>query len=216
MKGYFETRAEQYSNFYDGLTWNFYHRFYVYYRLKKILSLIKFIKPARILDVGCGPGKLLKELTKFKRVKLLAGCDNSVNMLKIAKKNANKKVKFYLVDADALPFPNMDFDWVFSIGVLPYMKQPLKGVREIYRVLSADGTACITYPYKKTLLSFFRENSAGIWLKKNIFRMAHYDVKYEKSKFIKIVEEVGFQVIAEERILLSEFLLLLKKKTKNK
>lgn len=198
IMNYFEEQAEQYANLYSGLT---YQKFYLNYRQKKALELVT--GKGTILDIGCGPGFLLKELEKFKMP--LTGCDNSRKMLKIAGKNTSAKLFF--ADANNLPF-NRKFDFVFCLGVLPYLKEPLLGLREIYRVCNRK--ACITYPYKKTPLSFFRENPIGIWLRKKT-NIAHYQTKYERRKFLGYAEKIGFKILSEKRLFLSEFLLMLSK-----
>jgi ubiquinone/menaquinone biosynthesis C-methylase UbiE len=202
--GYFNIEAKRYSRLYSITSP--YHSFYVHYRQKQALS---FFSGHRVLDVGCGPGYLLEELLRYNVS--LTGCDLSSEMIELAK-NRLHGVKLCQADAASLPFPDKSFDFVFSLGVLPYLKEPLKGMKEIYRVLSPKGKACITYPYKKTPLAFFRENPSGIWIRKNILKLAHYQVKYDRKEFIQHVEQLGFVPVSEKQIFLSEFMLVITKK----
>lgn len=71
---------------------------------------------SRILDIGCGPGNVAKQLCAIKAVHI-TGIDLSSKMLKIAKINVPKG-EFYLQDSREASFPAGSFDGVvlsFSI-----------------------------------------------------------------------------------------------------
>jgi protein-L-isoaspartate(D-aspartate) O-methyltransferase len=70
----------------------------------------------RVLDVGCGKGFLLYELTRAVPGLVVAGLDISAYAIA----NAHEGVKAHLVEgsADALPFADKSFDVVLSLGTL--------------------------------------------------------------------------------------------------
>lgn len=83
------------------------------------------LKPGdRILDIGCGKGFLLHELTRAVPGVEICGLD--VSEYGIA--NSKEEVRPYLVagDARALPFPDGSFDVVLSLGA--YHNLPVEGV----------------------------------------------------------------------------------------
>lgn len=71
---------------------------------------------ARILDVGCGKGFLLYELTRVVEGADVRGIDVSTYALE----NAKEEVRPYLTEGSAtdLPFDTDSFDFVFSINTL--------------------------------------------------------------------------------------------------
>jgi predicted SAM-dependent methyltransferase len=55
------------------------------------------------------------------------------------------------VDLLELPYDDRSFDWVIANHVLEHVADPLKAVREIHRVLKANGFAIIQTPYSRKL-----------------------------------------------------------------
>jgi ubiquinone/menaquinone biosynthesis C-methylase UbiE len=88
----------------------------------------------RVLDVGCGKGFLLYELTRAVPGIEVAGVDVS----RYAVENAREEVRPFLrvAGADRLPFADKSFDLVVSINTLHnlYVNELFAAVREIERV----------------------------------------------------------------------------------
>lgn len=93
------------------------------------------LKPgASILDVGCGKGFLLHELTRVVPDARVAGIDIS----RYGIENAREEVRPFLREGNAthLPFPDRSFDFVVSITTLHnlYVYDLRRAVQEIERV----------------------------------------------------------------------------------
>jgi len=95
----------------------------------------------RILDLGCGTGMFVDELSA--RARFLVGVDVSLEMLNVARGRA-RKVALVQADADALPFTDGSFDAVVSVTLLQNMPDPSATVREVARVLKPGGVAILT------------------------------------------------------------------------
>ncbi len=99
----------------------------------------------RILDLGCGNGRLL-DLFRDKNVEY-TGIDNSEELIQIAKErskiqNPKSKIQFLVADALNLPFEDNYFDKVFSVAVLhhiPSKEYRLQFLKEARRVLRPGG-----------------------------------------------------------------------------
>jgi len=97
----------------------------------------------KVLDIGCGTGLLsLKILQKADCS--ITGIDNSGEMLtilkdKIKRFSLDKKINCRLMDIDSLNFKNDTFDIAVSSVVLHHLKDKLKPLRKIYKLLKPDG-----------------------------------------------------------------------------
>ncbi len=99
----------------------------------------------RVLDLGCGNGRLLEPL-KGKEIDYF-GVDNSEELIEIAKKRYPSRVKFQVADALNLPFPNNYFDKIYSIAALhhvPSKEFRLQFLKEARRVLKPEGLLILT------------------------------------------------------------------------
>lgn len=98
----------------------------------------------RVLDLGCGNGRLLK-LFENKTINYL-GADNSEGLLEIAK-NLYPDRRFLLADALDLPIVEESFEIIFSIAALhhiPSEELRLKFLSEANRVLKQNGKLVLT------------------------------------------------------------------------
>lgn len=113
-------------------------------RLNLALDMLKGCRPGKILDAGCGGGKVLLEF--------LAkgwdgyGVDASPNMVALAKQNlqgASHEVKriYQSSVTDLSMFADESFDVVISLGVMEYLPpaEEKKAFAETRRVLKRDG-----------------------------------------------------------------------------
>lgn len=120
----------------------------------------------RVLDVGCGTGTLaIAAKVRVDPGGAVQGVDASPEMLARAKKKAKKaaiEVLFRNGLAEALPFPDGQFDVVLSTVMLhhPPRKVRLQCAMEIRRVLKPGGRALVVdfegmVTEKRTFLSHF-------------------------------------------------------------
>lgn len=92
-------------------------------RMEITLELIKPSSGKRILDVGCGSGKLVIECAK--RGAEVYGIDISKNMIEIARRHCKENnVKVELIVGDALKELPQDFDFSIALGVIEYLDYP--------------------------------------------------------------------------------------------
>ncbi|HVJ52117.1 MAG TPA: class I SAM-dependent methyltransferase [Aliidongia sp.] len=93
----------------------------------------------RVLDVGCGKGFLLYELTQAVPGLAIAGLD--ISDYAIAQAKAEVQPFIRLGSATALPFPDASFDFVVSLGTLHNLELPdaHAAFAEIERVAAPGG-----------------------------------------------------------------------------
>lgn len=101
----------------------------------------------RVLDIGCGPGKLDLIVAEKAPYVHVTGVDLSPDMVHIAADAARKKrlhnVEFRHGDSAELPFGEEEFDMAVSTLSFHHWKHPEAALDEIYRVLKHGGEAWI-------------------------------------------------------------------------
>ena len=110
---------------------------------RTVLSLAaeEIAKPAAILDVGCGTGRLLRLAgDRFPGAELV-GVDAAMEMVKqaVASRPAGSAIRFELAAAEELPFPASTFDLIFSTLTFHHWHDQGKGMAEVARVLAPGG-----------------------------------------------------------------------------
>ncbi len=132
----------------------------------KLLHLARIADGESVLDVGCGTGTLaIAARKRVGKAGVVYGVDASAEMLARAEKKATKagaEVLFRHGLAEALPFPDAQFDVVLSTVMLHHLprKTRLQCANEIRRVLKPDGRVLAVdfegfSDQKRSLLSHF-------------------------------------------------------------
>lgn len=103
-----------------------------------------------VLDLGCGAGHALAQMLRRYDHVHMTGLDRSSTIVRSASKrnqNALKTGRAAVVQGDlkALPFPDAQFDHVFSIHTLHFWEDVPAVLAEIDRVLAPGGSFVITY-----------------------------------------------------------------------
>jgi ubiquinone/menaquinone biosynthesis C-methylase UbiE len=92
-----------------------------------------------VLDVGCGPGVAVRAAAGS--VARAVGVDRSEAMVDIARRRSQgiSNVEFAVGAAESLPFPDADFDRVWTIHAFHHWEDPARGIAEVLRVLRPGG-----------------------------------------------------------------------------
>ena len=118
------------------------------YKLEPFIKAIAdfpALKGKKVLEVGCGIG--IDGLEFVRAGAHYAGIDSSEKSLALAKKyfelSGCDSRNLILADAEALPFPDEAFNFIYSWGVLHHTPDIEKAINEIHRVLKPGGAASI-------------------------------------------------------------------------
>jgi ubiquinone/menaquinone biosynthesis C-methylase UbiE len=96
-----------------------------------------------LLDCGCGPGTITLGFAELLAPGEVVGTEIEDAHVAIARENAARSnvinARFEVADLYELPFADASFDAVFISAVLGNLREPIRGVREAYRVLRTGG-----------------------------------------------------------------------------
>jgi len=167
----------------------------------------------KILDVGCGWGRILVGLRKFFPHSYLVGIDIIPQLLERAKKVIKEeignldKLELLVADIDQLPFQDDTFDKVIAIRILQYVPDPYYSLNELKRVTKKGGRVVITVPNKLNprQLFFYHTKLYGPSDVYQWFKEAHFsDIKIGSIRFLprfkhkprydsklRIIEKIG-------------------------
>lgn len=112
-----------------------FHRLYERKR-DAVIAHFDALAPMRLLDAGCGPGRLTAPLARRHR---MTGCDISQDMLAEARLACPPDVELVLADARRLPFADGQFDGVLALDLLVHLPDLEAGLRELARVVRPGG-----------------------------------------------------------------------------
>ena len=112
------------------------------------LARLPLTRGARVLDAGCGSGRLLDELIVYGEV---SGLDMNPDSVAVAKRRGHEDVHEGVVEA--LPWEDETFGLVTSLDVVEHTADDRVSLRELRRVLRPDGHLLITVPAYQALWS---------------------------------------------------------------
>ncbi|HHT9125772.1 MAG TPA: class I SAM-dependent methyltransferase [Candidatus Brocadiia bacterium] len=119
----------------------------IWCRIKRIEIEVPGDEARRILDIGCGSGRMLREMRK--RGWDVFGTELSEYSCKRAKEEFNLDVRKGSVET--CNFPENYFDVITLWHVFEHIKNPSETLNEIYRLLKRDGVLIIDVPNLKSL-----------------------------------------------------------------
>jgi trans-aconitate 2-methyltransferase len=110
----------------------------------EVLALLEVEGSERILDVGCGDGRITAEIAARVPRGSVVGVDRSHDMISFAAKHFSStpqsNLRFEVADALSLPFRE-EFDLVVSFNALHWLPQQDEALRSIRLALKQSGLA---------------------------------------------------------------------------
>ncbi len=107
----------------------------------------KYPPGSRVLEAGCGIGAQTVILSKNSPHARITSIDISEDSLSLAKERAAKEgfrnIEFRVENIFNLPFKDESFDHIFICFVLEHLKEPVRALASLRRVLKKGGTITV-------------------------------------------------------------------------
>lgn len=153
--------------------------------ISKVLSdLFNKYNFKNILEIGCGTGRWLAELTKQNN--LCVGLDRSIRMIHEARKSETV-IPFLVGDALKLPFKNSTFDFVYCVNAIHHFGNTSSFLNEAAKILRKNGIIAI--------IGFDPHESENEWYVYNYFNgtLAKDLSRYPSWTYLKVLsKQFGF------------------------
>lgn len=164
-------------------------------------------RPFRVLDVGCGPAHVARALAQHGCD--VTGVDRSPRLLRIAKKlAARQKVRLTLERAasDSLPFADASFDCAIATGVIYWVENHEKTLREMVRVTRPGGLVVSLDPHTSMSLTHMRAYANKHALSRRDSRKlsawataASFNRRFEEAELSRLFASAGLTNLVLER-----------------
>jgi len=151
-----------------------------------ILRFLGNLDGKKILDVGCGNGRMFSEL--MKRNGEVVGADVSAEMLKLAGQKF-PRVKLAQAAIEKLPFEDNSFDFVVAFFVIVHVRDLVKAFDEVYRVLKPGGSF---------ILSNINQRKAPKLKTKNGQEIVINSFNHRPDKVLEALDRSFFKIDKEE------------------
>jgi len=132
-------------------------------KLRKLFPYLPVGKGDRVLDAGCGTGRLIPYLEKSAGpTGKIVEMDFAKKMLDIAnEKHSGSKICFVQSDAQHIPFTENSFDVVICFALLPHIPNKQKALREFKRILKPLSPLIIAHTMSREELNAFHRKVKG-------------------------------------------------------
>ena len=142
----------------------------------------------RVLDVGCGNGKVVGLIAGISTEGFVAGIDYSEAMVQSARKlNADEirsgRVEIVHSNVSAMLYEDESFDKVCAIETFYFWPDPALNLKEVWRVLKPGGSVFVVMEMSKEITN---QQKAALWA-------ARFDLRcFSEAEMEEMLTEAGF------------------------
>jgi ubiquinone/menaquinone biosynthesis C-methylase UbiE len=131
-------------------------------RAYDLLKDIKISPDASILDIGCGHGYIIGELSKIAPYGRAVGIDPSFSMISLANEMFPKckfsNLEFHQLKAEEMNFAAESFDLILCTNAFMWIRDPRKALRLISKFLKPNGRfILLSYAKETPYVQLFEE-----------------------------------------------------------
>jgi trans-aconitate 2-methyltransferase len=173
---------------------------------QEVLALLDLKGSERILDVGCGEGKITAAIASRVPRGSVLGIDPSHDMIDFAKDHftpttpsgvSPRNLRFEVADARNRSFKG-EFDLAVSFNALHWIPQQEAALRSVHSALVSDGKAqfrLVTVGARQSLESIVEERRAALEWKAYFKNFQDPYLRLTPEQYVAMAERNGFRVL---------------------
>lgn len=174
-----------------------------FWHLTRFREVGRMVEPSggKILDIGSADGTFTKIVLDKSKAEKVVGIDVLPRSVSFAKRRfaRSKKLSFRVADAHNLPFGKGEFDAVFCLETLEHVEDPIRVIKEMYRVLKDQGYIVVLVPSENWLFRFI---VWPLWTlgKGKIWRGTHLN-HFSSNQVLDVIRKNGFEITENKKFL---------------
>lgn len=163
--------------------------------LREVLTGINASTP-KVLDIGCGYGRLAEEIAKLHPHVFIYGIDIAPTFVDLFDQRLKKNGKALVGDMKQLPFKDNYFDYIYIVASFMYLeneKDQEKGMKEIFRALKHGGKVLFIEP-NRLGVEIVRLFGLIPFLYRNLLskrKMETYGIAFQWKRIDRLIEKTG-------------------------
>lgn len=166
---------------------------------EEVLGLLDLTGASRILDIGCGEGKITAEIASRVEQASVIGIDPSDDMIRFARDHfAQPNLRFEVADARSLPFCK-EFDLAVSFNALHWIPEQEMALRSIHSALTENGKAqlrLVAVGPRKSLEAVVEETRRTPKWSLYFREFADPYLRLTPDEYAAMAERCGFRVLS--------------------
>ncbi len=162
----------------------------------EVLQSLDLTGSERVLDVGCGDGRITAQIAQRVPTGSVVGVDASSNMIELASQKKDPNLLFQVADARSLPFHH-EFDLVVSFNALHWIHEQEVALTSIHKSLKPGGTAhlrLVPMGARKSIETVLEETrSSPTW---NKFFLEFHDpyLRLTQDEYCSLAQKSKFRI----------------------
>jgi len=143
-------------------------------------------KGDKILEIGMGNGRFVKNIVNLDSDIHYTGCDYSSEMVEIAAEInenfiAKGQVQFIHANVGSMPFENESFDKIFTVNTFYFWEDHLQVAKELKRLLKPGGSLILAVRPKSILVTY---------------PVVKYDFAiFSNEEIVDLLQKAGFDIV---------------------